>query len=191
MPTLQRTITLIRHGETAWSLAKKHTGWSDISLTENGKKQAARLSQRLKSLHFDAVYASPLKRALETAHLAGFSPTIDPDLKEWSYGTYEGVTRDEILKTNPHWDLFTQGAPQGETPQAVQKRAEQFLSQISSKNVAIFAHAHILRVLAMCWLHLPLKTARHFVLSTASVSTLGWEHTSPAIICWNDIHHLM
>jgi broad specificity phosphatase PhoE len=190
MSTLPKTITLIRHGETAWALSGQHTGRHDIALTEHGMEQAVALELRLKKEKFDAVYASPLKRALETSKIAGFSAKLDPALMEWDYGDYEGLTRKEIEEKNPKWDLFTQGVPGGESPEDVRRRAEKFLNQLPSGNIAIFAHSHLLRVLTTCWLHMPTSEARNFFLSTASISILGFEHKAPVIILWNDISHL-
>ena len=191
MKTQPKTITLIRHGETAWSLSGQHTGRTDIALTENGIEQADALGQRLKKTKFDAVYTSPLKRALETSKIAGFSAKIDPALMEWDYGQYEGLTRKEIAAKNLAWDLFTQGAPGGESPEDVRRRADKFLHQLPGGNIAIFSHGHISRVLATSWLLIPTSEARCFLLSTASVSILGFEHQTPAIILWNDISHLI
>ena len=181
-------LYLCRHGETAWSLSGQHTGKTDIPLTDNGKKQAALLGKYLGKIHFEAVFSSPRIRALETCKGAGFHDvTIDPDLQEWDYGDYEGLTSAEIKKLNPHWHLFTDGAPGGELPQEAGKRADRILQKLRAKKgpVLIFSHGHFSRVLAARWVGLNVNEARIFVLSPASTSILGFEREEPVIKLWN------
>ena len=180
-------LFLIRHGETAWSKNGRHTGLTDIPLTEAGVQEAKNLGKRLKSYTFEKVFASPLKRALDTCTLAGFHPEVSLDLLEWDYGAYEGFTHDEILKENPHWNLFTQGAPSGESVADVGVRADRVLKMVQGirGDVALFSSAHILRTIAARWLKLPPASGSLFLLSTASISILGHERSSPVILAWN------
>lgn len=184
-------LILIRHGETLWAKQGRHTGRTDISLTVEGEAQAQRVGYALKEHSFSAIYSSPLKRALQTCHLAGFkSPTIDPDLSEWDYGAYEGLYRPEILEKDPKWDLFITGCPGGESPQDVALRARRFLARCLQRDAFIFSSAHILRMIAASWVGQPIDLARHLILKPASISILGFEHGKPVIIRWNDISHL-
>lgn len=183
----QSTIYLIRHAETAWSLTGQHTGITDLPLTPQGILQAKNLRKRLSDQQFSQVLCSPLQRARQTAQLAGFTPTITSDLTEWNYGLYEGKTTEEIHKHNPQWNLFTDGAPEGETPAQVKTRALHLLSILTPGKIALFSSAHILRVISTCFLNLPLTAAAELFLSPASISILGHEHESPAILLWNDI----
>jgi broad specificity phosphatase PhoE len=188
-------IYLIRHGETAWSKSGQHTSFTDLSLTENGKAQAQSLAQRLKTISFNAIFVSPLKRALETCTIAGYADrsVVEPRLSECNYGAYEGITSKQIRKQIPDWNLFTHGCPNGESSQAIMQRA-QTMSSLLQKipgPIAVFSHGHFLRALAICYIQLPLATARHFLLSPASVSLLCQENECPAISFWNDISHLM
>lgn len=179
-----REIYLCRHGETEWSLSGQHTGTTDLPLTETGKKQAIALGTRLKNIHFSKVICSPKQRAEQTCRLAGLSPTFDPDLVEWNYGNYEGKTSQEI---DPHWNLFTDGAPGGESPAQVGARADQILSRYKDDTLAIFSHGHFSRVLAARWLGLPPSSGALFLLSVASLSILSHEHGRPVIKLWNSI----
>lgn len=181
-------IYVCRHGETEWTLSGRHTGATDIPLTENGEKQAALLGKRLQKIQFTKVFSSPRSRAYATCKIAGFQDiTIDPDLQEWNYGKYEGLTSSEIKKLNPQWHLFSDGAPGGETPTEVSIRADRVLSKIhhSTGNVVIFSHGHFSRALAASWLGLEIAQARCFYLSPASMSILGSEHGAPVIKLWN------
>ena len=180
-------IYLIRHAETTWSSTGQHTGITDLPLTPAGITQAKELKIRLQDQKFSQVYASPLQRARTTAELAGFTPIITADLSEWNYGLYEGKTTEEIQKDNPNWDLFVDGAPQGETPAQVQARARHLLSTLKSGKIALFGSAHILRVITTCFLNLPIGDAADLFLSPASISILGFEHDHRAILLWNDI----
>jgi broad specificity phosphatase PhoE len=184
-------IYLVRHGETEWSLSGKHTGRSDIPLTPNGEAAARKLADRLKGLTVSAVWLSPSQRARNTCALAGFgaNAVIKPDLAEWNYGAYEGITTKEILATRPGWQLFRDGCPDGETAADVGARADRIVSELREANAAvlIFSSSHFLRVLAARWLGLSPQDGSRFVLDTASISLLGYEHdlTEPVIRRWN------
>ena len=181
-------IYLCRHGETEWSLSGQHTSHTDIPLTEKGKQQALLLGKRLASTHFDAVYSSPMQRSSETCRLARFKPILDPDLREWDYGQYEGLKYEEIRKKDPHWNLFLRGAPEGESLEEVSHRADRFLKKIMNKEgkIAVFSHGHFSRVLAVRWLGLEVGSARFFILGVASLSILGRERSQPVIALWNE-----
>jgi broad specificity phosphatase PhoE len=189
-------IYLARHGETAWSLSGQHTGRTDLALTARGEGQARALGQRLRGLTFAKVLTSPSQRAVKTCALAGFGGVaeIEPELAEWDYGDYEGRRTAEILTERPDWRLFRDGAPGGETPDQIGARTNRVVAYIRAVhgNVLVVSSAHISRVFAACWLGLPAAGGRHFVLSTASLSILGYEHdiTEPAIRLWNDTSHL-
>jgi broad specificity phosphatase PhoE len=182
---------LVRHGETEWSLSGRHTGRSDIPLTENGKVAARVVSERLAGSSFDAVWMSPSKRARETCALAGFGPNaeVKEDLAEWDYGAYEGLTSKQILKERPGWQLFRDGCPKGENAADVGARADRMvgLFRQAAANVLVFSSAHFLRVLAARWIGLPPEGGAHFVLDTTSISVLGYEHDlgEPVIRGWN------
>lgn len=181
-------IYICRHGETAWTLSGQHTGITDIALTENGKKQALLLGERLKKIHFSKVFSSPRSRSLDTCTIAGFKDiVIDPDLQEWNYGKYEGLTSAEIRQIDPNWQLFSEGAPDGETLDEASRRADRVLAKLRAfrGQVALFSHGHFSRVLAARWLGLNVKEARFFYLSPASMSILGYEHGGPVIKLWN------
>src|SRR6266436_8502046 len=185
-------LSLARHGETAWALTGQHTGRTDIPLTGRGERNARSLAQRLTGVAFARVLTSPLSRALRTCELAGFGgqADIDPDLQEWDYGQYEGRRTADIRQERPGWDLFRDGCPGGESVAAVGARADRVIARLRAVdgNVLLFSHGHFLRVLAARWLGLPADKARLFVLSTAALSILGYEHnlSEPAIRLWND-----
>ena len=188
-PTLP-LIVLVRHGETAWTLSGQHTGLSDIALTDAGCDSAKALNATLKNFTFAAVFTSPLKRARQTAELAGYGDIamLEPDLSEWDYGDYEGITTAAIRAERPDWRLFEHGCPNGESPEAVGERADQLIVRIqqvhgASGNVLIFAHSDILRVLVARWLRLQALEGRRFLLATSSLSVLGYDHDleEPAI----------
>jgi len=185
-------LYLIRHGATEWSENGRHTGTTDLSLTELGKKQAELLKKRLEKEKFTKVFSSPLNRALETCKICGYNPIINPDLREWNYGEYEGLTSQQINEKNPGWNLFEKGAPGGESPQQIVARAHHFLHQVHSLEgkVAIFSHAHFLRIFATQWLGVAPAFGNELTLSPASISILGYERNDRVIICWNDISHL-
>lgn len=190
-------VYLARHGETAWSLSGQHTGLTDLPLTENGERVALNLKKRLKGLQFNIVFTSPLQRAMRTCELAGFKDVaeIDPDLMEWNYGDYEGLTTAHICKKRPDWELFTDGCPGGESPQQVLERADRIVKRLKAiqGNVLLFTSGHFMRVLAAGWIGLEaMPNARRFMLSTASLSAVGYEKslTRPVIRLWNDTHHV-
>ena len=190
-------IYLARHGETTWSLTGQHTGLTDLPLTELGERNAQRLGGRLSGILFESVFTSPLRRARRTCELAGFGAVaeIDQNLLEWNYGDYEGRRSVEIHAERPEWQLFRDGAPGGESPQQVAERADRVVDRLRavSGNVLIFSSGHFLRVLAGSWIGLEPYEARSLMLSTGSVSVLGYEHNleQPAITLWNDTNHLL
>ena len=189
-------IYLARHGETAWSLSGQHTGLTDLPLTERGERNARRLGERLKGMNFLKVYSSPLRRATQTCELAGFAAAveIDHDLVEWNYGQYEGRRSAEIHAERPEWQLFLDGCPGGETPEQVGLRAGRVVNRVRAVegNMLLFSSGHFLRVLAARWLGLEPAAGKYFLLSTASLSGLGYEHdrSQPVIRLWNDDHHV-
>lgn len=190
-------IYLARHGETAWSLSGQHTGLTDLPLTEQGKRTAQRLGERLQGLTFAKVFTSPLQRAYHTCQLAGFGAEaeVDSDLVEWDYGEYEGRRGADIRAERPGWNLFRDGCPGGETPVQVRIRAEKVVNRVRAinVNVLLFTSGHFMRVLAAQWLGLePTVNSRYFMLSTASLSALGYENdfSRPVIRFWNDTRHV-
>jgi broad specificity phosphatase PhoE len=186
-------LWLIRHGETEWSRSGQHTGATDIALTEAGEQQAVALGRFLEGRAFSHVLVSPLARARRTCELAGLGAAaqVDPDLHEWKYGDYEGRTSPQIRASRPEWNIWKHGVVGGETIDQVAERARAAmeraaaLSQEADGNVALFAHGHLLRILATCWLDLHPSAARQFLLGTATVSVLGYEHATRAIRLWN------
>jgi len=189
-------VYLARHGETAWSLSGQHTGLTDLPLTERGERNARSLGGRLRGLTFARVFTSPLVRAARTCELAGFGGVaeVDRDLLEWNYGDYEGRRTVEIHAQRPDWQLFRDGCPGGETPEQVGARADRVVGRVRAiqGNVLLFSSGHFLRVLASRWLGLEPVAGRYFLLSTASVSALGYEHNlSQAVIrLWDDTRHV-
>lgn len=190
------TVYLARHGETAWSISGQHTGLTDLPLTERGERNARRLGNRLRGLRFTKILTSPLQRTIRTCELAGFGKVaqVEPDLVEWNYGEYEGRRTDEIHAERPEWLLFRDGCPGGESPAQVGARADRILRQIQPLNgdVLLFSSGHFLRVLAARWLGLEVCAGRFFLLSTASLSALSYEHnpSNPAIRLWDDSRHV-
>jgi broad specificity phosphatase PhoE len=191
-------IYLARHGNTAWTLSGQHTGLTDLPLTPDGERNAARLGERLKGMTFAKVFTSPLQRATRTCQLAGFGAVAetDPDLVEWNYGEYEGLTSAQILAKRPDWQLFRDGAPGGESPEQIGKRADRVVERVRAVagDVLLFSSGHFIRVLTGCWLGLgPDAGGRHFLLSPASLSALSYEHnlSRPVIRLWNDDHHVV
>jgi broad specificity phosphatase PhoE len=190
------SIYLARHGETAWSLTGQHTGLTDLPLTARGEQNARALAERLVGLNFGKVFTSPLKRAARTCELAGFGDVaeVDRDLLEWNYGQYEGRRTAEIHAERPEWDLFRDGCPGGESPDLVAARADRVLSRVRAlrEDVLLFSSAHFLRVLAARWLALGPAAGSYLLLSTASLSALGYEHNlgQPVIRLWNDGRHV-
>lgn len=190
-------LYVARHGETAWSLSGQHTGLTDLPLTPNGERNARRLGERLKGITFARVFTSPLQRATRTCELAGFGAVAetDPDLVEWNYGQYEGRRSAEILAERPDWQLFRDGCPGGESPAQVGERADRVVQRVRTVpgNVLLFSSGHFIRVLAARWLALgPGSAGSYFLLTTASLSALGYEHklSHPVIRLWNDDHHV-
>ena len=187
---------LARHGETAWSLSGQHTGLTDLPLTKRGEEEALALRERLAGLHFGKVLTSPLQRAMRTCEIAGFGAVaeVDPNLVEWNYGEYEGLTGAQIHARRPDWLLFRDGCPGGESPEQVGARADAVLSRVRpiGTDVLLFSSGHFLRALAARWLGLGVIAGKYFMLSTASVSTLGYEldRSAPSIELWNDTSHL-
>jgi probable phosphoglycerate mutase len=182
-------VLAVRHGETAWSLSGQHTGTTDIPLTDNGRRLAERMRPVLAKHEFELVLCSPLKRARETCELAGFGDkaVIDPDLIEWDYGDYEGLTPKQISEVSPGWLIFRDGCPRGETPEQVGARVDRTIarSRAANGNVALFAHGHVLRVLGARWIGLPPGSGQHFMLSTGTLCVLGYYHEIPAVRIWN------
>ena len=186
------SIYLARHGETAWSLSGRHTGLTDLPLTERGAENAAALRQRLSGLAFAKVFTSPLQRAVQTCDIAGFGSVaeVDRDLLEWDYGAYEGRRTVDIQKESPGWNVFRDGCPGGESPADVGARADRVLARLRAikGDVLLFSSGHFLRTLTARWLGLEPAAGRYFQLSTASVSILGFEHdrSDPVIRLWNE-----
>ena len=189
MANEEQNVSLLRHGETEWSRSGKHTSVTDVPLTENGRVAARRLRSLLAAQKFARVLTSPLQRARETCELAGLGAqaSIDPDLMEWNYGEYEGLTTKQIRLTRPGWSLFRDGCPGGESPDQVAARADRVIDKIrgTDGDVVLFAHGHILRVLAARWIDLPASRGEHFLLDTATLSVLGYYREQPAIKIWN------
>jgi len=182
-------VYCIRHGETEWSLSGQHTGRTDIPLTENGRRLAAALRPRLAGHAFARVLSSPLARARETCALAGLGQAgeIEPDLAEWDYGDYEGLTSERIQTIAPGWLVFRDGCPGGEMPDEVAARVDRVIARVRAAggDVALFAHGHVLRVLAARWIGLPPEEGKRFLLDTGTISVLGDYRGIPAIRVWN------
>lgn len=193
LPHRGTELVLVRHGSTAWSTAGRHTGRTDLCLDKEGEQQARALAGRLDSESFARVLSSPRRRALDTCRLAGFGDRVEvePLAVEWDYGAYEGKTTAEITASRPGWSLFDDGCPEGESVAEVASRADRLLDEAVrdpsrwGSRILLFAHGHILRVLAARWLGLAPGAGRYFVLGPASLSRLGSEHGSPAMASWN------
>jgi probable phosphoglycerate mutase len=196
MSQLLPIVYLARHGETAWTLSGQYTGVTDPPLTERGERNARRLAERLRGLTFARVFTSPLQRARHTCELAGFGAVaeINRDLVEWNYGDYEGRHSAEIHREHPDWILFRDGCPGGESPTEVGARADSAIKCVRAieGNVLLFSSGHFLRVFAARWLGLEPAAGRFFLLSTASLSALSYEHnlSQPAIRLWDDDRHV-
>lgn len=179
------TLYLIRHGQTEWSLSGQHTGQTDLPLTAEGEIQASQLAPILSKVEFSAVFTSPLQRARRTCELAGLArrSQVEPDLVEWNYGDYEGLTSEEILNDNPGWSLFSDGTPNGEKPEEVSDRADRLIERLGALagNVALFSHGHFFSALASRWIGLPVLAAEHLELSTSSISMIGFSAHHPEI----------
>lgn len=183
-------IVLVRHGETAWTISGQHTGRTDVPLTDAGRRQAELLAPRLAQRPFAVVLTSPLGRALETCRLAGFEAVaeVSEDVLEWDYGAYDGRTTSEIREERPHWSLWSDGVPDGETAAEVYLRADRVVHRLlgAEGDALVFSHGHFLRVLAVRWLALGPNKGRLLALGPASVSVLGWEREQPVLSRWND-----
>ncbi len=181
-------VFLVRHGETEWSRSGRHTSVTDLPLTPDGERVAASLRERLAGESFDLVLTSPRQRARRTAELAGFPDAeVDDDLVEWNYGDYEGITTAEIRETVPGWTVWDDPVPNGETAAEVATRLDRVNARLAAVpgDVLVFGHSHALRGLTARWLELDVTEGRHFVLNTATLSTLGWDRGSPAVLRWN------
>ena len=182
-------LWLIRHGETEWSLSGAHTSRTDIPLTERGKQRAAKIHDYLAQRKFSLVLTSPLQRARETCRIAGYADMahIEENLREWDYGIFEGRTTADIRKDQPDWSIWDSPVPEGEPVEHVAARAQKVIDRAlqAGGDVALFAHAHILRILAATWLGLEPRGGRLFALGTGSVSTLGFERETRVISTWN------
>jgi broad specificity phosphatase PhoE len=187
--TVTPQIYLIRHGETQWAKSGRHTGGSDIPLTDAGREQAGFLLPIFDEVKFARIFSSPLKRALETANIAGLGSRleVDNDLVEWKYGDYEGLTTNQIRERVPDWTIWTHPCPNGETIEQVSQRADRIVAKLRSVegNVAVFSHGHFLRVLVSRWIGLPSNYGRCFLLGTSTLSILGYENEEPVIKTWN------
>ena len=185
-------LWLLRHGATAWARDGRHTSHTDLPLLPEGEAEARALAPLLAQQPFDAVLCSPLQRARRTCELAGLAAQaqIEPDLQEWDYGAYEGITTAEIRRTVPNWTVFSHPCPGGESPEQVQQRCERVLAHAlapagGAGRVARLAHGHLLRCLAGCWLGLGAGGGALLVLGTATVSVLGFERQQRALLRWN------
>ncbi len=185
-------LYLFRHGRTEWSVSGQHTGRTDIPLTDEGEQQAASLALRLQGLSFDQVLTSPLQRARRTCELAGLGAAmrIEPDLAEWDYGAYDGLTSTQIHQRRPGWDIFRDGAPEGETPAMIAARADRLIARLAAMTgrIALFSHGHFSRVFAARWLGQPIELGRHFTLGEAAMNILGYDPGHPdarVISLWN------
>ena len=195
-PAAPLRLYLFRHGETAWSLSGQYTGRTDISLTPRGEDAARALGTRIRDIPFARVLTSPLQRARQTCELARLAtpPEVEPELTEWDHGDDEGRFPADVLKAQPGWNLFRDGAPHGETPGQVAERADRVLARLRmmTGNIALFSHGHFGRVLAARWIGLDVGHAQHLLLDTASVSVLCYDHDlrdAPAIALWNSAAH--
>jgi probable phosphoglycerate mutase len=187
-------VLLVRHGQTEWSLSGQHTGTTDIPLTDEGRRQGELLRGRLAGREFERVLSSPLSRALETCRLVGLGDQVEvrEELREWDYGSYEGRTTADIRGERPDWYLWRDGCPGGETAAEIGARVDTVVAELRELegDAAIFAHGHLLRVLAVRWLELPPEAGGHFGLSTATLSIVGREREVPAMWLWNGAAHL-
>ncbi|HEU0285694.1 MAG TPA: histidine phosphatase family protein [Nocardioidaceae bacterium] len=186
--TTEVTMWLARHGQTEWSRNGRHTGTTDLPLLPEGEAAARELADRLDGVDFSLVLTSPMRRARHTAELAGFGHAgVDPDLVEWNYGAYEGLTTVQIRERDPAWTVWTEGVPEGETPDDVARRVDRVIAKARAAGGAtlVFGHGHGLRALTARWLGQPVVDGRLYKLDTATVSTLGYERETPVILRWN------
>lgn len=191
--SIRYDIVLVRHGQTEWSIAGKHTGNTDVALTELGRRQADALGDMLAGAAFDAVFSSPLIRAWNTMELAGYGGgTAMANLTEWDYGVYEGRRTIDIRDETPGWSVWTHPIVDGESVEEVGARTDRVIARALDADgpVAMFAHGHVLRILAARWVGLPAAAGQYFGLDTATVSTLGWEHEYRVVRHWNESCHL-
>ena len=191
----ERQIYLVRHGETAWSRSGQHTGRTDIPLTDLGRRQAGAIGEQLRGHRFALVLTSPASRAADTARLAGCSDVErTTDLMEWAYGAFEGRTTAQIRETLPGWSIWKGPWPGGETPDRVSVRVDRVIARCLAADVTgdslLFAHGHVLRVLAARWLGQVARDGARYALGTATLSALGWEHATRVIELWNDACHM-
>ena len=189
MSTEEQKVYLLRHGETEWSLNGRHTGVTAMPLTDNGRLAARLLKPSLANVTFTLVLTSPLQRARETCELAGLGQFthVEPDLIEWNYGEYEGLTTEQIRSTRPGWSVFRDGCPGGESSEQVGARADRVITKVhaAAGNVALFGHGHFTRVLAARWINLSANYGENFLLDTATLNVLGYYRESPAFMIWN------
>jgi probable phosphoglycerate mutase len=181
-------IVLVRHGETEWSRSGQHTSRTDLPLLEDGRERAKTVGEELAGRSFALVVSSPYRRARETAEIAGFKdPVIWEDLHEWAYGEYEGLTTPQIREKNPEWNLWTDGCPGGERPDEISARADGVLARLrdAGGDALVFAHGHILRVVAARWVEMPVTAGARLALSAGAVSELGYERETQVIRRWN------
>ena len=191
-PVVAARLVLVRHASTTWSRAGRHTGRTDVPLDEEGRLAARELRLRLEPLDVASVYSSPLKRALETCEIAGFGGRVEvvEDLVEWDYGDYEGKTTPEIWESRPHWELFADGCPNGESAADVGARVDLFLDRIATApdgrgDILCFAHGHLLRVLTARWVRLWPEEGRRFLLEAGHLGILGYERETRVVTAWN------
>ncbi|MFP3899740.1 MAG: histidine phosphatase family protein [Acidimicrobiia bacterium] len=187
-------VVVVRHGETTWSAAGRHTSRTDLPLTPDGRAAAEALHRALAPRTFARVFTSPLERARATCELVGLGPRAEVrrQLAEWDYGDYEGLTTAEIRRSAPGWSLWTDGAPGGETPDEVRERVDAFIRELCAVegDVALFSHGHLSRALAARWIDLPVSAGQSLLFGTAAVGVLGWDRGAPVIERWNDDSHL-
>lgn len=196
-PAAERHVWLVRHGETEWARLGRHTGRTNVALTEVGRDQARAVGRRLAGRAFVLVLTSPLARAADTAAIAGYgdAAVADPDLMEWDYGAHEGRTTAEIRDDFPGWTIWRGPWPAGETVDQVGARADRIVTRLRDADLdgdaLVFAHGHLLRILAARWIGLPAASGGLFELATAAVSIVGWEHEAASLELWNDACHLV
>lgn len=182
-------VTVVRHGQTEWSAAGRHTGRTDVGLTARGEQDARAAGRWLADTDYSHVWASPLRRAFDTCTLAGFGERAEvvDDLVEWDYGRFEGLTRAEILEQSSGWLVWTHGAPNGESVAALQARVDRIVGRLleTRGQTLLFAHGHLLRALAAAWMELPITEGRRVLLDTGALGTLGWYHERRALVRWN------
>ncbi len=187
-------IVVVRHAETSWSLTGQHTGRTDLPLTAAGCHKAELVRGALATETFDAVFTSPLQRATETCKRAGLGARaeIRPELREWDYGDYEGITTIDVHRSAPAWSLWTDGAPGGEGPEQVRVRVDRLIEELRSIDgqVALFSHGHLSRALAVRWINLPIAAGQSLLLATGAISVLAVDRGTPVIARWNDDHYL-